>query len=365
MSVYAAAEPAQRRELVTPEGVDLRIELPSASQRAGAFLLDAVIIMAVMVLATLALALVGWATKGPTAKAVLVLWLLGFFLLRAFWFTGFELGPRAATPGKRVFGLRVAARHGGRLTADAVFARNAMREIEVFLPLSFLAVNAGAVGGALAATGLIWSGVFTFFPLFNRDRLRVGDLVAGTFVVLQPRRRLRADLAGTVRRDAGFTFTAEQLSAYGVSELQVLEGVLRDGERAAMRLVAERIRLKIGWVRGAEEGDRAFLEAYYAGLRAKLESGLLLGQRRRDKHDVAPPRLHFTAEQLAVYGPRQAAVLAEVLKGGDPAALNATAARIRARIGWTDAGAPVADRAFLTAYATALDARLAREARGA
>ncbi len=45
-------------------------------------------------------------------------------LLRTFWFIGFELGARAATPGKRLMGIRVVARDGGRLTADAVVARN-------------------------------------------------------------------------------------------------------------------------------------------------------------------------------------------------------------------------------------------------
>ena len=30
-----------------------------------------------------------------------MVWLLGIFLLRNFYFVVFELGPRAATPGKR------------------------------------------------------------------------------------------------------------------------------------------------------------------------------------------------------------------------------------------------------------------------
>ena len=59
-------------------------------------------------------------------------------MLRNGWFTLFEMGGRGATPGKRLLGLRVVARDGARLTGGAVIARNAMREIEVFLPLSFL-----------------------------------------------------------------------------------------------------------------------------------------------------------------------------------------------------------------------------------
>ena len=130
------------------------------------------------------------------------MWLLGFFVLRNGWFSLFEMGRRGATPGKRLMGLRVVARDGARLTGGAVIARNAMREIEVFLPLSFL-VAAGAEGTAdtfLVLFALMWSGIFLFFPLFNRDRLRVGDLVAGTWVVRAGRSKLGADLVARRRR---------------------------------------------------------------------------------------------------------------------------------------------------------------------
>ena len=30
--------------------------------------------------------------------------------------------------------------------------------------------------------GVVWAGVFALFPLFNRDHLRVGDLVAGRYL---------------------------------------------------------------------------------------------------------------------------------------------------------------------------------------
>jgi hypothetical protein len=49
--------------------------------------------------------------------------------------------------------------------------------------------------------------------------------------------------------------------------------------------VAERIARKIGWKRQGD-ADRDFLTAYYAALRGRLEKRLLMGVRRRDKHDV-------------------------------------------------------------------------------
>jgi uncharacterized RDD family membrane protein YckC len=216
---------SQYRSFVTPEGVDLRLRVGTAGERAAAFLLDAAIVLATLIafvvaIGTVAVALASLGAPGlrdGLGSAVFIVWLLGFFFLRNFYFVFFELGARAATPGKRVMGLRVAARDGGRLTAEAVFARNAMREIEIFLPLGFLGASAAGgdpVDGVMVLLGLTWSGVFLLFPLFNRDRLRVGDFVAGTWVVKAPRRTLTIDLAhDAAERLTRFTFTADQAGA--------------------------------------------------------------------------------------------------------------------------------------------------------
>ena len=46
-----------------------------------------------------------------------------------------------------------------------------------------------------------------------------------------------------------------------------------------------RIRRRIAWNDGMETSDRAFLTAYYAALRARLERQVLFGRRRKDKFD--------------------------------------------------------------------------------
>ncbi len=291
---------AQFREFVTPEGVDLRLRVGTAGERAAAFLIDAVIIAVTLVvfvivvgLAAAALASLGAPElKEGLGSAVLIVWLLGFFFLRNFYFVTFELGGRAATPGKRIMGLRVAARDGGRLTSEAVFARNAMREIEIFLPLSFLMASGGAgadpIAGWVVLLGLAWTGGFMLFPLFNRDRLRVGDFVAGTWVVKSPRERLTIDLLDALElAQGGFAFTADQAGAYGIKELHVLEDVLRRKDPKTLTAVAERIRGKIAWRAQPGETDAAFLAAYYAALRGRLETRLLFGHRRKDKFDKA------------------------------------------------------------------------------
>ena len=273
------------RSMITPEGVDVGVRLASAGERAGAFVIDALIILALLVALTFG-ASAAW-RDSDSSNLIEIVWLIGFFAIRNFYFVLFELGPRAATPGKRILKIRVANRSGSALKADAIFARNAMRELEVFLPLSFMVSGGQSVDAWITLLGLLWTGVFVFFPLFNRDRLRAGDIIAGTWVIQTPKRTLLADLAtGTSDRplSAGL-FTPDQLNAYGIKELQVLEDVLRANRREAIALVANRIRIKIGWKRAPEEEDRWFLNAYYVELRRNLESGLLMGRRRADKHD--------------------------------------------------------------------------------
>jgi uncharacterized RDD family membrane protein YckC len=295
----------RQRQIVTPEGVPLTVELADRGSRAAAFMLDLVFIIIVLVAGGIALLfLVGflhvWAA---------VIGILGFFLLRVFYFPYAELRLRGATPGKRLLGLRVIDRNGRPLRPEAIVVRNLMREVEVFIPMTLL-IFAGATGfGGIANLLLaVWLGIFTLMPLFNRDGLRVGDMVAGTLVITAPKATLLPDLAGQPTRTSvpltresreqvapRYSFTPKQLDIYGVYELQTLEAVLRRADAnnlAARQEIARRIRVKIGWPdesqaaveeRGFEA--TAFLEAFYAAQRAQLERRMLFGKRRKDKHD--------------------------------------------------------------------------------
>ena len=267
------------RSFVTPEGVDLRLELGSGGARAGAFLIDAMIMIGVLVVFTIIIAFTFLASK---AELLAIIWLIGFFLLRNGYFIMFEMGGRGATPGKRLMGLRVVARDGARLTASAVIARNALREVEVFLPISFLGVRAaeGTADTFLTLFSLIWSGIFLFFPLFNGDRLRLGDVVAGTWVVQTIRKTLEVDLVGQSGQPRR-SFSDATLGHYGVYELQTLEEVLRNGNDESIATVAHAIRHKAGI---ADDGDdHGFLSDYYAALCSRLEAGLMVGRRRANK----------------------------------------------------------------------------------
>jgi uncharacterized RDD family membrane protein YckC len=275
------------RELITPEGIDLQLRLAEVSERATAFLIDGAIIIGVLVGMTLLAFLTMFSVgSGSSIELTAIIWMLVSFFLRNFYFMAFELTPKGATPGKRAMGLRVATRNREPLGFDAIFARNAMRELELFLPLSFLFIYGREAGGWGALAGLVWCAIFVFFPLFNRDRLRVGDFVAGTWVIRSPKRALELDLAAG-ERASSVVITQAEADVYGVRELSVLEDVLRRKDPATVQAVAVRIRGKIKRAKAQGETDQAFLEAYYLALRARLEARMLFGHKRRDKHDKA------------------------------------------------------------------------------
>lgn len=289
-----AAAVERVKEVVTPEGVPIRFTVALAGDRAAAFLLDQalmVLALAAVGLGVLGLALSGVHLAGDLAFAILV---LAWFLVRTFYFAFFELAWQGETPGKRRLRLRAVDARGGPLSAEAIIARNLTRELELFLPAIALfspeAIFPGAPGWARLGA-LLWMLLFGLLPLFNRDRLRVGDLVAGTIVIRTPDAVLLEDLsAARPAAAAPVPFTDAQLDVYGVYELQVLEQVLRGrgatGHAEAVQTVAGTIRRKIAWD-GPPVADEPFLEAFYAALRGRLERRLLLGKRRESKHDRA------------------------------------------------------------------------------
>ncbi len=298
-SLPRSAADSRARLLVTPEGVALPVRIASRGARAGALMLDFILIHGLMLLFTgLLLYLVvgvfdmNWSdTKGGGALEFLaVVWIIAMFLFRNGYFLFFELGPRGATPGKRATGIRIAARDGGRLAAEAVIARNLLRDIELFLPIVLIAGAQSGDGGLAGLAGAAWFALFMLFPFFNKDALRAGDLVAGTWVLEAPRMRLGKLLAtgeGAQGRSqltgADYHFSDDELSVYGAYELQTLERILRGRQAETMVAVAQTIREKIGWT-GGEGDEQAFLEAFYTQLRARLEADMRFGKRKADKH---------------------------------------------------------------------------------
>lgn len=291
----------RRREIITPEGIPIQFTLASIGERITALVIDIAIILAVVV----GIALIIGILSPGSDDWISALALLMITLLRHFYFAFGELRGHGATIGKRAAGIRVIDARGGSLEASAVLARNLVRELELWMPLTFLLASSMVWPDApvwmwVAACG--WLLVISLLPLFNKDHLRVGDLIGGTLVVVQPKVQLRVDLADVrAPKQATFlavkppatgpryTFTEAQLDVYGIYELQVLEGLLRGeaaADAAAVTTVAEKIRAKVQYGEKVPLGeDERFLRDFYAALRAHLEKRLLFGKRREDKHD--------------------------------------------------------------------------------
>jgi uncharacterized RDD family membrane protein YckC len=284
--------------VTTPEGLSLPFVVAPVGDRVAAFGFDLFLIVTATILVWV-LALLSAFSGLPEVGVSFAL--VAGFLLWNFYFVWFEVHRSGVTPGKRRLGLRVIARGGGPLTAEAVLARNLMRNLEFYLPVLALLAPAQTLPeapgwGQLLA--VVWLLVFALMPLFNRDRLRCGDLVGGTLVVEAPAAVLLSDLAdrGGERRPTQrpapaeeFPFTREQLDIYGIHELQVLEDLLRRHDHGTLDLrvleeVCEKIKVKIAWPRERWNVPvRSFLEAFYRAQRGLLEKRMLFGQRRERK----------------------------------------------------------------------------------
>lgn len=159
------------RLVLTPEHVPIRLSPAGLGSRFLALMVDVAIILGT----ASALSLVFRAVFSPgVAEAANTT--AGFLL-----FTGypiwFELRHQGRTPGKRAFRLRVVDGRGLPITLEQSFVRNIVRVLD-FAPVFY------GVGGLVS--------------LFDRDRRRLGDILADTLVVherlpLRPQGELRLE----------------------------------------------------------------------------------------------------------------------------------------------------------------------------
>lgn len=142
----------------TPEGILLELRPAGVCARLCAFAIDGIIRLSVIYAAAVGLVFLG--------GVGVAFWLVLVFALEWLYPVAFELLPAGATPGKRVFALRVVMDNGLPLTAAAALTRNLLRAAD-FLPFGY----------GFAAVSM----------LLRRDCKRLGDIAAGTLVVHQPR----------------------------------------------------------------------------------------------------------------------------------------------------------------------------------
>lgn len=287
--------------LVPPEGVPLTFRTAGLGVRLGAQIID-LLLTTVFVIAVIILLAFGFDAPGDLIMSVAALM---FFLIRTPYYVLTELLWNGATLGKQMLKLRVVSADGRTLTPHAVVVRNLMKEAEVFLPGAMLLGGASLEwwGNLLV---ILWITLLLAVPLRNPKRQRLGDLIAGTYVIHMPVTTLIPDLSVSVRKTATdqFVFQPNQLDHYGAYELQTLETVLQTSlslgasvdtvqrRRKTIEDITERVRRKIDYGEQVAPKDaELFLRAFYNAQRAHLEQRQLFGDKRVDKfHRADDPR---------------------------------------------------------------------------
>ncbi len=180
-----------RTLLMTPEGVTYDLRLAGLGSRFSAALVD-LIIMAILM--TVVGSRTGDELDGTIGTAIATILL---FLLLFGYFAVFETLWRGRTPGKRMNGLRVVTEQGGPIGARRAAIRNLIRIID-WLPLAYV-VGSVTIGTSPRAQ-------------------RLGDLAAGTIVIVEPSK------GGWLRRRRGGTAEAVPLNvAVPLNDMQLSE----------------------------------------------------------------------------------------------------------------------------------------------
>lgn len=143
-------------DVVTPENIRFHFRLAGPASRTFAFLLDSLLKAAV--------ALIGWRLLSFWGAFGWGFYLVALFLVEWAYFILFEILWNGQSPGKRMLHLRVIGENGAPLTWQQSVLRNLLRPADQ-LPLLY------AVGGIVM--------------LFTKRFQRLGDLAAGTIVVVE------------------------------------------------------------------------------------------------------------------------------------------------------------------------------------
>lgn len=142
------------RRRATPEGVALTFRVAGIPSRSAAWAIDAFIISMIWAFVSIVISIFQDYAQG--------FMLLAFFVLQWFYGVFYEVMRAGATPGKKLFGLRVIHDDGTPIGWSASIIRNLLRSAD-FLPFGYAA------------------GVVSM--LVHRDFKRLGDLAGGTLVV--------------------------------------------------------------------------------------------------------------------------------------------------------------------------------------
>jgi uncharacterized RDD family membrane protein YckC len=149
--------------VISPTGVDVELAIAGPGSRAYAFLIDWHIrLLVALGWFAVAAFVAGSSLFGKLTGSRAALVFLPVMLIYFLYHPVLELAMRGRTPGKRMAGVRIVDRQGGTPSSLALLIRNAFRLVDC-LPIFY--------GVGLATT------------IFSAQRLRLGDMAAGTLLV--------------------------------------------------------------------------------------------------------------------------------------------------------------------------------------
>jgi uncharacterized RDD family membrane protein YckC len=146
--------------VVTPENIAFEYRVAGPFRRLPAYLIDLTVIVAIFVALSIGLSLMVVVSPGMYTFIILV----SFFGIRWFYGGVLEAAFNGQTLGKWLLGLRTVNYDGLPINALQAVMRNVLREADLFLLLAGLIVM-----------------------MMNKRFQRLGDLVAGTIVIVEER----------------------------------------------------------------------------------------------------------------------------------------------------------------------------------
>lgn len=183
----------QDRLILTPEHVPIRLSPAGLGSRFLALMVDVALVLGVSAMISKAVELV---FSPGVAEAVTTTVAFILFLAYPIYF---ETRHQGRTPGKRLFGLRVVDGRGLPITLEQSFVRNILRTLD-FAPAFY--------------------GLAGIVALFDRDRRRLGDILADTLVVHE---RIPLRPEGQIRLERRFNALRTPATARRIRQRVTLE----------------------------------------------------------------------------------------------------------------------------------------------
>ena len=266
----------QTVQFETPENVQIGYRVAGPGTRFLAWLIDELFVLIVSIILIMSLMIVGifastveqqfeQMVEDPEHGPQAIMYAMGFCMLiwtfsGVTYFSLAELFMRGQSLGKRVIGLRVVKQNGFSIDAQSILVRNLFRLFES-LPM------------------------FWITPVLSQQTQRLGDMVAGTLVVIdrvEPMQRVRREMARRTDEECRYRFNIAQLARLRPIDIELLERLLDRWDSIPRGQLVELVHPTIEMLstrlqvdRPAREDRLRFLEDLLASLYRSRERTIL------------------------------------------------------------------------------------------